>query len=151
MDLYALFANLQLIIFILGTFIIVIAGFQDRKSRLAPAIYFAPTLIGFGLNIYLGVVGLVLTMLGLFFWKDEWNKSFGLADALLFLCLLMSMLSTFVLPFTIVITSGVLIELFLNKSKEKVPLVWLYAKWICITFTIFMLLSIAIGLGVVNG
>lgn len=146
MDLIALTQNLQIVLFILGVFTIVIAGVQDRKTRLAPAIYLSPTLIGFGLNPYLGLIGLVLTMISLFLWKDEWNESFGLADALLFLSVIMCTLNLNTVFFVIAITAGVMFELLLKKREGKQPLVWLYAKWICIIFVIFMLIAIGIGL-----
>jgi hypothetical protein len=148
MNIPELTSYLQLAIFILGVFTILIAGVQDKKSRLAPAIYYSPTLIGFGLNPYLGVVGLVLTMLGLFFWKEKWNESFGLADALLGLAVLFCCLNINTLYFVLPITAGVLIELiFWRKFNEKQPLVWLYAKWIFIIFNLFIMISTAIGLG----
>jgi len=152
MNILELPTYIQLAIFILGVFTILIAGVQDKKSRLAPAIYYSPTLIGFGLNPYLGVVGLVLTMLGLFFWKEKWNESFGLADALLGLSVLFCCLNINTLYFVLPITAGVLLELiFLRNIKEKQPLVWLYAKWIFIIFALFIMFSLAVGLrGVVN-
>jgi hypothetical protein len=87
-------------------------------------------------------------MLGLFFWKEKWNESFGLADALLGLAVLFCCLNINTLYFVLPITAGVLIELiFWRKFNEKQPLVWLYAKWIFIIFSLFIMISTAIGLG----
>lgn len=141
MNLTSFFGYIQLVIFVLGVITILIAGYQDKKSRLAPAIYFSPTLIGFGLNPLLGLVGLVGTMIGLFFWKDSWNEKIGLADALLFFVIIMCVTNLTTIMFASIITMGVLFELLLLK-KEKQPLVWLTAKWILITLILFVSFSI---------
>ena len=135
------FSYIQLTIFILGVLTILIAGYQDKKSRLAPAIYFSPTLIGFGLNPLLGLVGMVGTMIALFLWKDSWNEKIGLADALLFFVIIMCVTNLVTIMFTSIIVLGVLFELLLLK-KEKQPLVWLTAKWILITLILFISFSL---------
>jgi hypothetical protein len=124
---------------------ILIAGYQDKKTRIAPAIYLSPTLIGFGLNPMLGLIGLIFTMLGLFLWKDSWNEVFGLADALFFLCILFCCLNPNTLFFVFPISVAVVLELVLRKSKDKVPLVWVYAKWILITLVLFVILMLLKG------
>jgi len=140
-----MFNYLQLAIFILGVLSILIAGYQDKKTRIAPAIYLSPTLIGFGLNPLLGLVGFGLTIFGLFFWKDKWNEVFGFADALFFLCILFCCLNLNTLFFVLPISVGVVLELFLRKSKDKVPLVWVYAKWILITLVLFVITMLLKG------
>lgn len=139
-----LFTYLQLGIFILGVLTILIAGYQDKKTRTAPAIYLTPTLIGFGLNIGLGLIGLIITIITIFFWKEKWNETFGLADALLYVAIFMCLTNPITLLFVIPINVGVIIELTILKNA-KVPLIWVYAKWITIILILAVLFLLLAG------
>jgi hypothetical protein len=102
-------------------------------------------LIGFGLNPILGLIGLVGTMLGLFFWKDEWNEKVGLADALLFLTILLCLTNLVTIMFASLITMGVLFELLFLKHRDKQPLVWITAKWILIMLVLLVVTLVLKG------
>jgi hypothetical protein len=103
----------------------------------------SPTLIGFGLNIGLGLIGLIITVLAIVFWKESWNKTFGLADALLYLTLFMCLSNQNTILLVLPVLTGVVAELFfLKKMDDEVPLIWIYSKWIAIMLilTVFYLL-----------
>ena len=140
-----IFSYLQLAIFILGVLTILIAGLQDKKTRRAPAIYFTPTMIGFGINPFLGLIGLIGTITALFFWKDEWNQKIGLADALLFFTLLICMCNPLTLIFATLITAAFLTDLiWIQKRRSEAPLIYIFAKWIIIVGILALLLTILI-------
>lgn len=127
------FEHLQLGIFIIGIISILVAGLQDKKSRLAPAIYITPTLIGFGLHPLLGVIGLVGTMLAITFYKNDWNEKLGLADLLLYFTLLLTLFNPITLMFTTLLIGCFIIDLlWIQKTTTNAPLIWIFSKWLII-------------------
>lgn len=125
---------ITLLILTMGILLLIGAGYQDLQQRKAPFMYFAPSLIGFGLNPFLGAVGLIGTITLYIFWNDDWNLKFGLADALLiltaFICLLDSTTYIFVLA-----TTGLTLFLdLLQKENKDIPLVWVAVKNMLIIF-----------------
>ena len=136
---------LQIGMFIIGVITILIAGLQDKKNRIAPAIYLTPTLIGFAINPFLGLAGLVLTITSLFLWKDQWNKKLGLADALLFLTILFTLFNPLTLVFAMLITTTFLIDLlFIQKTMNNAPIIWIFAKWLTIIGILTLIITLIV-------
>jgi hypothetical protein len=139
------FEYLQLAIFLIGIISIIIAGYQDKKNRLAPAIYVTPTLIGFGINPLLGVVGLVGTMLALVFYKESWNEKLGLADLLLFYTLILAMFNPVTLIFVLLITGAFIVDLlWIQKTTINAPLIYIFSKWLIIVGIIALVITLVV-------
>ncbi len=134
---------IQLGTLIVGVISILVAGLQDKKNRLAPAIYLSPALIGFAINPLLGLIGVIGTTAALFLWKDEWNKKVGLADVLLFFTLFLSLANMITLTITLLTSACVYLDLmYLQKKNEPQPIVWIFAKWLGLILTLGLALSI---------
>ncbi|MEI7961179.1 MAG: hypothetical protein WCI04_02485 [archaeon] len=135
------FEYLQITIFAIGILTIIIAGLQDKKNRLAPAIYATPALIGFAINPQLGIIGGTIAILLILIYKEEWNKKIGLADTLLFLTLLLALFNPITLAFTILLSTCFLIDLILiQKPNTNLPLIWIFSKWLLIIIGLLALI-----------
>lgn len=139
---------IQIGLLICGILSLFIAGIQDKKNRIAPAIYLTPTLIGMGIWIPLGVLALVITFIGIIFWKDKWNEKLGLADVLLYLTFLIGLFSSVTLIGVILINLFIFFDLVIQKkvyTKEPVPMVWMAAKATFLALLVLFLLGLIYG------
>jgi len=136
---------IELLLFVIGILLLISAGIQDLKTRTAYSMYFVPSLIGFGLSPFLGAMGLIGTLTIVIFWNTEWNKVFGLADALLALTAFIGIFNPVGMLIVFITAIFLLIEIF-PKRNEPIPLIWYAVK----SFTLaLMILFSLVYFGVV--
>lgn len=127
---------------VIGIASILIAGYEDKKNRLAPAIYASPLLIGFALNPMLGLIGAVGTFIIYKAWQEKWDKYFGMADLILLFTLIIALFNPFTFVASVFVCILMLIDIKFFQKEKELPLIWIAAKWIFV-LTIGIILGVA--------
>ena len=133
---------LQNLALVFGVMSLIVAGWQDKNSRIAPAIYLTPTLFGFAYNPLMGLFGLILTICLYKFWTDEHNKYIGLGDVLLTLSVFFAIFNSLVSVLFITVLFFVVIELIILSKEQKVPVIWVLTKWLTFILSIYAMVVI---------
>jgi len=128
---------------VIGIASILIAGWEDKKNRLAPAIYASPLLIGFALDPMLGLIGAAGTFLIYKSWQDKWDEHFGMADLILLFTLIIALFNPFTFIASVFICILMLIDIKFFQKEKELPLIWIAAKWIFV-LTIGIILGVAL-------
>lgn len=127
---------LQNLALVLGIVSLIVAGWQDKQNRIAPAIYFSPTLFGFAFNPILGLIGLILTIVFYKFWSEEHDKYVGLGDVLLLFSVIFALFNAFTSWIMIVTLIFTAIDLIVFTKEQKVALIWVLTKWLTLILSI---------------
>ena len=142
---------IQVILFIIGSILIIYAGKQDEQTRNPYLLIPALISIGLSAGFITGTI-IALASIIIFFLPEKINKIIGKADLLLFYSLLTIIILNQNLLLTLIIFSTQCITLFMliiNKNKEKqMPLIHYYARAYATTIIITFGLAIGLILGV---
>jgi len=140
---------IQILCFLAGSILIILAGKQDEKTR-NPYILI-PALMAIGLSA--GLLTFVMVSIAciiIFFSPEKINKIIGKADLLLFYSLLVIMMLNQNIILTIIAIFSLLLTLIFmitdKKRLKEVPLISYYAQAYSLTILIIIILSIFIGL-----
>jgi hypothetical protein len=133
---------LQNVALVFGVVSLIVAGWQDKLTRIAPAIYFSPILLGFAFNPLMGLVGLILTIVLYKFWGEEYDKYVGLGDVLLLISVIFALINAFTSWIMIVTLVFTLIDLKVFIKELKIPLIWVLTKWLTLILSIIAMVVI---------
>ena len=133
---------LQNVALVFGVVSLIVAGWQDKHTRIAPAIYFSPILFGFAFNPLMGLIGLILTIVLYKFWSEEYDKYVGLGDVLLLISVIFALINAFTSWIMIATLVFTLIDLKVFTKELKIPLIWVLTKWLTLILSIIAMVII---------
>lgn len=142
---------IQILLFIIGTILIIFAGDQDEKTRkpilIIPALFF----LGLSANFVSGLLILLIGLICFLFLPKQVNKVMGKADIFLFgaIIVLLIFSNSLLTVLTWITLTIMLIQLTLFERKNKntkktkpIPLISYYSKAYQLAIIIFLLLTI---------
>lgn len=133
---------IEIVFLLIGVICFGIAAYQDLKSRVAPAIFAAPFFIALSINLFLGVIIGVLSIILIVLWDNKYNSliKMGLGDVFLYIFKIL----LFFTPLSLINFASLIIVLPLLyfKKEQETPLIYYHFLAILISTVIFSFIKI---------
>lgn len=133
---------LQNVALVLGVVSLIVAGWQDKHTRIAPAIFAAPFFIALSINLFLGLIVGFLSIILVFLWDNKYNSliKMGLGDVFFYIFTIL----LFFTPLLLINFASLIIVLPLLyfKKEQETPLIYYHSIAILISTVIFSFIKI---------
>lgn len=133
---------IEIVFLLIGVICFGVAAYQDQKSRVAPAIFAAPFFIALSINLFLGVIIGVLSIILIVLWDNKYNSliKMGLGDVFLYIFTIL----LFFTPLLLINFASLIIVLPLLyfKKEQETPLIYYHFIAIFISTVVFSFIKI---------